>query len=142
MLLPLLFAVYMDELLLQLQASGCGSYIGHYSVGTDDVILLGPALTSIKLMLNVAKTFCDRYNVMFNASKTKFENRNDISNEFAAFNGSCTQCKNCAWHLGNNIQFNMKRDNLSKSINEFVSTINLIKGPLQPKSVIHTTLLT
>ena len=55
LLSPLLFAVYIDELLLQLQASGFGSYIGHYFVGAlayaDDVTLLGPTLTSIKLML-------------------------------------------------------------------------------------------
>ena len=58
---PLFFAMYIDELLLQLQASGFGSYIGHYFVGAlayaDDVTLLGPALISIKLMLSVVKIF-------------------------------------------------------------------------------------
>ena len=132
---PLLFAVYIDELLLQLQASEFGSYIGHYFVGAlayaDDVTLLGPTLTSIKLMLNVVKTFGARYDVMFNASKTKltkFGNRNDISKEFVEFNDNCIRCESSACHLGNNIGFNMERDNLSKSINEFVSKITRIKA--------------
>ena len=132
MLSPLLFAVYIDGLLLQLQASGFGSYIGHYFVGTlayaDDVTLLGPTLTSIKLMLSVVKTFGARYDVKLNASKTKltkFRNRNGISKEFVEFNGNCIQCENSTCHLGNNIGFNMERDNQSKSINEFVSLILL-----------------
>ena len=132
---PLFFAMYIDELLLQLQASGFGSYIGHYFVGAlayaDDVTLLGPTLTSINLMLNVVKTFGARYDVIFNASKTKltkFGNRNDISKEFVEFNDNCIRCENSACHLGNNIGFNMERDHLSKSINEFVSNITRIEA--------------
>ena len=53
-----------NELLLQLQASLFGSYIGPYFVGAlvyaDNVTLLGPTLTFIKLMLYVVKPFGDR----------------------------------------------------------------------------------
>ena len=82
-------------------------------------------------MLSVVKTFGARYDVMFNASKTKFTkfgNRNKISEEFVEFNGNCIQCEDSACHLGNNIGFNMERDNLSKSINEFVCNINRINA--------------
>ena len=68
---------------------------------------------------------------MFNAGKTKltkFVNRNDISKEFVEFNSNCIQCEDSACHLSNNIGFNIERDNLSKSINEFVSNITRIKA--------------
>ena len=77
------------------------------------------------------KYFGARYDVMFNARKTmltKFGNSNDISKEFVEFNDNCIQCEDSACHLGNNIGFNMERDNLSNSINEFVSNITRIKA--------------
>ena len=82
-------------------------------------------------MLSVVKTFGARYDVMFNASKTKltkFGNRNHISKEFVEFNGNCIQCENSPCHLGNDIGFNMEGNNLYKSINEFVSNITRIKA--------------
>ena len=82
-------------------------------------------------MLSVVKTFGARYDVMLNASKTKltkFRNRNYISKEFVEFNSNCIWCENSACHLGNNIEFNMERDNLSKSKNEFVSKITRISA--------------
>ena len=48
----------------------------------DDVTLLGPTLTSMKLMLNVVKLFGDRFNATFDATKTKltkFGNTNEWS---------------------------------------------------------------
>ena len=69
---------YIDELLLQLQTSRFGSYIGQYFVGAlaygDDVALLDPTLTSITPMLHVVKVFAHTFGVVFNASKTKLIN--------------------------------------------------------------------
>ena len=96
---PFLFAAYIDELLLQLQASGFGSYIGQYFVGAlayaDDVTLLGPTLTSITSMLHVVKVSADIFDVVFNASKTKltkFGIKNDSSNEILLLSsGKCNR---------------------------------------------------
>ena len=70
---PILFNVYMDELLLRLKESGVGCYIGNIFCGAlgyaDDVTLLAPTLYSMKRMLDICKKFGDEFNVIFNPEK-------------------------------------------------------------------------
>ena len=70
---PILFTVYFDELLLKLKDSGYGCWIGNTFCGAltyaDDVTLLSPTLTSVKLLLKVVESFGEEYFVKFNPSK-------------------------------------------------------------------------
>ena len=54
---PILFCVYMDELLYRLRLSGFGCHVGNISIPAigyaDDVALLAPTISSLKLLLNV-----------------------------------------------------------------------------------------
>jgi len=54
---PILFTIYMDELLIILSMSGVGCYIGNTYCGSlgyaDDVILLCPTLMSMRKMLSI-----------------------------------------------------------------------------------------
>ena len=73
---PILFNVYMDELLSKLKNCGCGCYIGNVFVGAlgyaDDVTLLSPTVSGMNLMLDICEKFGEEYDVSFNPDKTKF----------------------------------------------------------------------
>ena len=65
---PLLFSVYIDELLEKLKASKIGCHIGHHYVGAlgyaDDIILLCPSLAGLKKMIKICEDYIQR-NIVF-----------------------------------------------------------------------------
>ena len=71
---PILFAIFMDELLIQLQNCNAGCRIGGVFVGAqayaDDVCLLAPSATGMRRMLKVCEAFARQYHVTFNAGKS------------------------------------------------------------------------
>jgi retron-type reverse transcriptase len=58
---PILFSLYIDELLEQLRASGCGCYVGTTFAGAfaydDGIIILCPTKLAMKSQLNVALSY-------------------------------------------------------------------------------------
>ena len=59
---PLLFTVYIDELLEKLKRNGIGCYIGHHFVGAlgyaDDIILLWPSVAGLKKIIKNMWRLC------------------------------------------------------------------------------------
>jgi hypothetical protein len=57
----ILFCVYVDKLLSQLQESEAGCYIGHRFAGAlgyaDDVTLIAPSVSGMKKMLSICEDF-------------------------------------------------------------------------------------
>ena len=72
---PHLFAVYLDGLLLELCNSGVGCYWGCSFAGgfsyADDVVLLAPSASALRIMLNICCTFSVAHKLEFNANKTQ-----------------------------------------------------------------------
>ena len=72
---PHLFAVYLDGLLLELCNSGVGCYWGcSFACGfsyADDVVLLAPSASALRIMLNICCTFSVAHKLEFNANKTQ-----------------------------------------------------------------------
>ena len=72
---PLLFGIYMDELLLELKNSGVGCYIGNYYCGAygyaDDIILLCPSITGLENMIRICEVYSDKHCINFNGKKSK-----------------------------------------------------------------------
>jgi hypothetical protein len=70
---PVLFCVYLDEMLKCLRNSGYGCYIGPHFAGAlayaDDVVLLSPTAHGLQKMSQICLQFADEYDVMFNAAK-------------------------------------------------------------------------
>ena len=70
---PMLFAVYVDSLLEMLEASGVGCYSGGCFVGAvcyaDDIVLLAPCASALRVMLNICDTFASSHGLVFNAAK-------------------------------------------------------------------------
>ena len=73
-LLPLLFSVYLDDLLCELRQVNVGCHMTCYFVGAviyaDDITLLGPTRPSILSMLNVCDVYARNMDILFNPAKT------------------------------------------------------------------------
>ena len=73
---PLLFGVYIDELLDRLQKSGIGCRMGHYYAGAlgfaDDLILMCPSLYGIRKMLEICENFAAEYNLILMEQKASY----------------------------------------------------------------------
>jgi hypothetical protein len=73
---PILFCVYIDDLLLELADSGVGCYIGLNFCGAiayaDDIVLICPTPTAMRKLLIICDTFASKYDIVFNADKSKF----------------------------------------------------------------------
>ena len=72
---PILFSVYLDDLLEKLRASGVGCYLGGCFAGAlsyaDDIVLLAPCASSLRCMLGICQSFASSHGLIFNASKTQ-----------------------------------------------------------------------
>ena len=67
---PLLFNVYLDELILLLREQGVGCHMNGMFVGAfcyaDDVTLLAPTGVAFNAMLDTYTRFADVHNLLFN----------------------------------------------------------------------------
>ena len=67
---PILFTVYIDELLILLKQLGIGFHWKHHFVGavcyTDDLVLLAPSQAALRLMLRLCEQFADSHGLRFN----------------------------------------------------------------------------
>lgn len=72
---PILFCVYFDNLLLELQRVGVGCYIGRWFIGAlayaDDVALLAPTPSALRRLIAVCENYAAKFHVTFNAAKSK-----------------------------------------------------------------------
>ena len=72
---PLLFNVYLDELIVLLRVQGIGCHMNGMFVGAfcyaDDMTLLAPTGMALNAMLDTCTRFADAHNLFFNSSKTK-----------------------------------------------------------------------
>ena len=72
---PILFCVYIDVLLLQLERSKFGCYIGSRFCGSfgyaDDICILAPSRKATQSMLDICQKVASEYDIKFNVSKTQ-----------------------------------------------------------------------
>ena len=73
---PVLFSIYLDQLIVQLRHLGMGYYMNGLFTGVfiyaDDITLLAPSRASMVLMLEKCESFALTHDILFNASKTKY----------------------------------------------------------------------
>lgn len=73
---PILFCIYIDDLLLKLSHCGVGCFIGTSFVGAlayaDDIVLLAPSPSAMRKLLLICESYALDYDVLFNASKSNF----------------------------------------------------------------------
>ena len=80
---PVLFCIYIDDLLIKLSLSGVGCYIGYTFVGAiayaDDIVLIAPTPSAMRKMLQISDAFASQFDILFNAQKSKFLVINPVS---------------------------------------------------------------
>ena len=73
---PVLFCIYIDDLLINLSQSGFGCYIGAHFVGAiayaDDIVLISPTPFGMRKLLSICDLYASHYDIVFNAEKSKF----------------------------------------------------------------------
>ena len=132
---PVLFTVYIDNLLKTLKQRNIGSKIGNSYLGVfgyaDDLTLLCPSLTGLKEMLNTCEAYAKDYNILFNAKKSKlmYFGRNNINtnNMMSMSNGTRIDFVEQCTHLGTIIYSDIRRKNVDFAVNDlFMRTNNLM----------------
>ena len=123
---PVLFTIYMDELLGRLRDSGVGCYIGNIFMGAfgyaDDVILLAPTRSAMDMMLSICAKFSDESKILFNGTKSKhiFFSKSKIDTDVRfTMQGSSIPLVANDKHLGNIIG----KDRLIKSIDNAIKEL-------------------
>jgi Reverse transcriptase (RNA-dependent DNA polymerase) len=71
---PILFNVYVDNLIEQLSNSGYGCHIGKSFMGcimyADDLLLMSPSIIGMQHLLDICTVYGKLHNIIFNALKT------------------------------------------------------------------------
>jgi hypothetical protein len=137
---PVLFCVYIDDLLHSLKQAGIGCYVGSNYVGSlayaDDLVILAPSPAALRKMLKICDAYALEYNISFNAKKSKClvalpPSRRYLKptvKECTFYVGGCSIEIVDSWlHLGN--MFNCHLDDAEDIIckrNSLVSQINAL----------------
>jgi len=128
---PLLFSLYLDDLLLNLAHSGYGCHVGHQFTGAlayaDDVVLLSPSLHGLKRMLQICEEYSIEYDIVFNPGKSKmlvFNGSNEINP--LTMNNIVIPLSSSEKHLGNVIGERNADLRITKAINELYISCNNI----------------
>ena len=125
---PLLFGIYIDDLLCKLQNSGYGCRMGHIYVGAlgfaDDLILMCPSESGIRKMLKICEEYAEEHNLIFNGAKSKlliFSPQKTFEEDpKLKLNGELIPNVKSAVHLGNYLHV----INNQECINEGIKTFN------------------
>jgi hypothetical protein len=72
---PILFCVYIDNLLVRLSNCGKGCFIGNVCLAVlayaDDLIILAPTPNAMRHLLSICDDFAENFDIKFNAVKSK-----------------------------------------------------------------------
>ena len=109
---PVLFSVYLDELLEKLSKSGVGCHWGGAFVGAlcyaDDIVLLAPCASAMRHMLNICDSYATSHGLIFNANKTQlicFRRCHALRN--IPFNNIPLSFLDEVSHLGHSLTYNL-----------------------------------
>ena len=116
---PILFTIYIDDLLSALECNGVGCFWKHHFVGAvcyaDDVALLAPSPSGLRIMLKTCINFADQHHLSFNADKTQlikfYKSPNPVSaSPRFIFLGQTLPLSNSISHLGHILTYNLSDD--------------------------------
>lgn len=133
---PLLFSVYIDELLCRLQNADVGCSIGTTFCGAlgyaDDITLLAPTAAGTRTMLNICHLYAQEYNVLFNVTKSKLIvcTPKYVTSPIIptiTFMGKNLDVISRENHLGVLIGNSSQEHIISTSVHDFLTRVNMVK---------------
>ena len=122
---PILFSVYIDELLIRLKNANVGCFVGNTFMGAlayaDDIALLAPSISALNIMLSICHSFSTEFDVKFNSSKSRLLVFGDnlFQGVTITFMNEQIPCSCIEKHLGNVIG----RDATSKVFEKAIADI-------------------
>ena len=133
---PILFTIYIDNLLLELQRKGVGCYWNQHFAGAvcyaDDIALLAPSPSALRIMLSTCSSFADEHCLVFNASKTQLirfsRSRSSSDNHSPGsflFDGIALQMSFSVRHLGHILTSNLSdSEDIERVRKDFIRKAN------------------
>ena len=127
---PLLFCLYIDVLFVRLSNSRVGCHFGDHFCGAlcyaDDLTLLAPSRSSIKLLINICEDFADEFSVKYNPTKSIYLCYNDKldQNPGLVINNIVVKKSDSAIHLGHLIGPCIQDNFIMQGRTKFVSAFN------------------
>ena len=130
---PIFYCVYIDGLLLELQRSHVGCYVGQVFSGAyayaDDLTLLAPSLSALKEMVSICSKYAADFDISFNAKKSQliiFKCSNKpVCDPAIIINGEPVKRVYSVVHLGHILNENINKSDNSKCIGDFNFQCNL-----------------
>ena len=132
---PYLFSIYLEPLIDELRDSGFGCHVGQRATNVlayaDDLALLAPTITSLKLLIKICEKFSKEFSLNFNESKSVLVgftcNMNPNIHEInVQMNGQKIQVQNQEKYLGFNIRNKGNLYDLKKIITDMKVRTNTI----------------
>jgi hypothetical protein len=112
---PVLFCIYMDQLLKRLEDAGLGCHMGKHFYGAlsyaDDLTLAVPSISGLRKMLEICEEYGDEYSVDYNSTKTVcvlFSRRKVTVKPEVQLHGATLKWVNKVKHLGNHLESNLR----------------------------------
>jgi uncharacterized membrane protein YhdT len=79
---PTLFAMFIDDLVESLNTVHAGVDCGGHLILADDIVILAPIEAKLEKLIRVVESWCQRWNMALNPSKTKVVHlRNEETNQ-------------------------------------------------------------
>jgi hypothetical protein len=130
---PVLFCVYTDGLLMELEKSGVGCYMASAFAGAfayaDDLKILTPSVGALQTMTNICVSYADKYDILFNGKKSLIiiyrTARTRPPDPIIIINGAQIKCVKSVIHLGHLLSDNIYNFDISKCINDFNCQSNM-----------------
>ena len=112
---PILFTLYMDDLLMDLKSQGVGCFWDSFFAGAlcyaDDLVLLAPSPSALRIMIRCCEDFAASRDLRFNASKTQLirfsYSPSSSCHTCILFCGQLLSFVDTATHLGHLLDFNL-----------------------------------
>ena len=133
---PILFRIYLNELLLKLKKSGIECQIGNIFTGAlayaDDVVLLTSTKHAMSLMLKICSKFSTTFEFILNADKSKFIifpcSSSCLSTQICVDGKTLTNTSRES-HLGNIIGPNIMNSRIKRSTDDlYIRTNQLLSN--------------
>jgi hypothetical protein len=132
---PILFNIYLDDLIQELKRSGIGCHFNNHFVGcfiyADDITILAPSCEALDSMLGVCSEYADTHDILFNPSKTKCmffdKNKQTFFNKDVQFMNKRVEFVEKCRLLGSMISRDILDRDISSSVNTFNRKCNELK---------------
>ena len=131
---PVLFSVYIDDLLLKLKRSGLGCRIGNSYAGclsyADDLTLIAPTKKALQNMIYMCEEYARDFDVTFNGSKSVFMvfkgNACKEQSCYVTVNGITVSKSAQTMHLGHMVSSCDRNSMIKTAIGQFWKQFNVL----------------